>query len=219
MGKRSSIPGSWVPRTLEMLRSPAWRYLPNNARRVLERLELEHLEHGGAENGKLICTYDDFVAAGLRRASVALAIRQCVALGFLAITRQGKRAIAEHRIPAMYRLTHVLNRYADGAKREPTWRRIQTDDDALLALRRAASERNRDTQPWPKIKKPDAPVSPAPDAKAHPVPSKSRTRNNEPITAYYWTRIWYYYLYLGRGVHLNCALIVRDRHRRICGLS
>jgi hypothetical protein len=161
-----------------MLRSPAWRYLPNNARRVLERLELEHLEHGGAENGKLICTYDDFAAAGLRRASIALAIRQCVALGFVAITRRGKRAIAEYRVPAMYRLTHVLNRYADGGRREPTheWRSIKTDDDALLALRRAAGERNRDTQPWPKIKKPDAPASPVPGANAHPVLSKSRTQ-------------------------------------------
>ena len=167
-----------MPRTLEMYRSLAWQHLPDKARRVLARLELEHLEHGGAQNGKLICTYNDFAADGLRRASVSLAIRQCVALGFVTITRRGKRSIAEYRTPTKYRLTYVLDRYADGEKREPTheWRRIKTDDDAHLALRRAACERNRDTQPWPKIKKPDAPLHPVPDALVPPAKELDRAQ-------------------------------------------
>jgi hypothetical protein len=76
----------------------------------------------------------------------------------------------------MYRLTYVLDRYADGEKREPTheWRRIKTDDDAKLALRRAESERNLDTQSCRKNKSPDAPLHPVPDAKAHPALTKSR---------------------------------------------
>jgi hypothetical protein len=178
MGKRFSIGGGFVPRTLEMYRSSAWQHLPDNARRVLARLELEHLEHGGAENGKLVCTYNNFAADGLRRASVALAIRQCIALGFVTITRRGKRSIAEHRTPTLYRLTYVLDRYADGGKREPTheWRRIKTDDDARLALLGAAKARNRDTQPWLKIKKPDAPLHPVPGASVGPVASLGRTQ-------------------------------------------
>ena len=99
-------------------------------------------------------------------------------IGVFSDQEAGKASNRRTSHPAMYRLTHVLNRYADGGRREPTneWRRIKTDDDARVALRQAASERNRDTQPRPKIKRPDAPARPVPDANAHPVLSKSRTQ-------------------------------------------
>jgi hypothetical protein len=180
MGKRFAIEGNWVPHTKEMLESAAWRHLPDKARRALSRLELEHLQHAGLENGKLRCTYDDFAAAGLRKASVSLAIRQCVALGFVEITSKGKRAIAEHRTPSLYRLTYVFSKFIHGEGREPTqeWRRADTDEKAIAALKRAEDARNYDTQPskptrrWPppnKNKIPDAPVRPVPDAPVRPV--------------------------------------------------
>ena len=73
--------GAFIGHTLEMRRSPVCRALPDTARRVLDRLEVEHMEHAGTENGQLICTYDQFARAGIRRASVALAIRQLTAVG------------------------------------------------------------------------------------------------------------------------------------------
>jgi hypothetical protein len=48
-----------------MRSSPAWLALPDNARRVLDRLELEHMQHGGAENGVLVVTFDDFERHGI----------------------------------------------------------------------------------------------------------------------------------------------------------
>jgi hypothetical protein len=41
--KRSAIAGAFVAHSLEMRSSPAWMALPDNARRVLDRLELEHM--------------------------------------------------------------------------------------------------------------------------------------------------------------------------------
>jgi hypothetical protein len=105
--KRSTIAGQFVAHSKEMRVSAAWKALPDNARRVLERIELEHMDHGGAENGELPCTYNDFFDAGNRRASVARAIRQAVALGFLEITRQGGRSVSGFRSPSRYRLTYL----------------------------------------------------------------------------------------------------------------
>jgi len=72
MSKRPkfNINGPFVSHALEMRRSPAWLYLSDTARRVLDRLEVEHMEHGGAESGSLICTYKDFEKVGIRRASM-----------------------------------------------------------------------------------------------------------------------------------------------------
>lgn len=149
--KKGSINGNFVAHPCALRESPAWRALPDNARRVLDRLELEHMRHGGAENGHLKCTYSDFVLAGLRRASVSLAIRQCVALGFLKITKRGGRSISDVRSPSQYFLT-----YLPGWKRslQPTddWKLITSDVEARLLLERAAAERDthsQRTQPKP----------------------------------------------------------------------
>ena len=37
----------WIANRLEMLISPAWQHVPRPLRRMLERLEIEHLRHGG----------------------------------------------------------------------------------------------------------------------------------------------------------------------------
>ena len=98
--RRSALGEQFVSHSRAMRESPAWRSLSDNARRVLDRLEVEHMRHGGAENGALRCTYSDFARAGVRRASVALAIRQCVCLGFIEVTRQGGRSISDVRRPS-----------------------------------------------------------------------------------------------------------------------
>jgi hypothetical protein len=124
-----------------MRESWAWRLLPDNARRVLDRLELEHMRQGGAMNGELKCTYSDFEEAGLRRQSVALAIRQAAALGFVQITRKGYKTAAEFRVPSLYRLTYVYN--ADARLRGmPTneWQRIAEKQRAEAALQLAGAE-------------------------------------------------------------------------------
>jgi hypothetical protein len=63
--------------------------------------------HGGAENGNLVCTYDDFENAGIRRMSISCAIQECVALGFVEVTVKGGLARADFKRPSNYRLTYV----------------------------------------------------------------------------------------------------------------
>lgn len=129
-----------------MRRSEAWRALPDNARRLLDRLELEHMEHGGAENGFLKCTYTAFAAAAIRRPSIALAIRQCEALGFLRVTKRGGRSISDNRWPSEYFLTYLAGR-GRSLERTDEWKHISSKEDADRALHRAAQTRNYSTQP------------------------------------------------------------------------
>jgi hypothetical protein len=154
MSKRYALNGKFVAHTVELRESPAWLALPDNARRVLDRLELELLRHSGFDNGELQCTYTDFVKAGFCRSHISLAIRQCVELGFIQV-KQGTRSISKYRNRSLYRLTHVLSRKT-GEKNniEPTneWRRIKTYEDAQRALLRAADGRNHGTQASVKIK-------------------------------------------------------------------
>lgn len=140
--KKNKIGDQFIAHSRSMRESIAWRYLPDNARRVLDRLELEHMLHAGLENGHLPCTYSDFAAAGIRRPSIPVALRQCVALGFVEVTKQGGRSRAENRWPSLYRLTYIVG----GGKSEPPtndWQRVKTVEEAMAALRSAASNSNR----------------------------------------------------------------------------
>jgi DNA-binding transcriptional MocR family regulator len=135
--KPNKLNSNWIAHTREMRESFAWRYLPDNARRVLDRLELEHMNHGGAENGRLPCTYDDFAKWGIRRQSVSKAIRQCEVLGFVEVTVRGGRSRAENRWPSLYRLTYP-NGTSSSAQPTDDWRNIKTAAEAVAALQYAS---------------------------------------------------------------------------------
>jgi hypothetical protein len=134
--RRTNINGPFIAHPLEMRRSPAWAQLSDNARRLLDRLEVEHMEHGGSENGSLICTYDDFEKSGIRRPSVPRSLRECVLLGFVEVTTQGGLAVSDRRFPSRYRLTYVQGR---GKSPNPThdWQKLD-DEQARTAVARAA---------------------------------------------------------------------------------
>lgn len=72
--KRERIGEAFVYHRLSMRRSPAWKVLPDHARRVMAALEDEHMTHGGAQNGALICTYVDIQNAGVPRKAIPLAL-------------------------------------------------------------------------------------------------------------------------------------------------
>src|SRR6202011_2611341 len=69
--------------TASMLESPAWRAMPGHAIKVVMRIALEHLKHGGVENGGLPTTYNDFVSCGVRRARIREAIMIAIYLGWI----------------------------------------------------------------------------------------------------------------------------------------
>lgn len=146
--RKNSIAENFVTHRRIMRESPAWQALPDNARRVLDRIELEHMRHGGAENGYLPCTYNDFAANRIRRASVALAIRQCVELGFLEVMVKGYRAGAGFKVPSKYRLTYIMGlTRSDYGRPTDEWAAIKTPADAEAALERARIDKNHDKQP------------------------------------------------------------------------
>lgn len=110
--KKKWINGAYVPHRLDMLQSPAWRSLSGAAKAVLDRIEIERMKHASQKNGELIVTYNNFADYGVRRRSIADAIRQAVAHGFLDITRRGRRSAAGAN-PAHYRLTYLPTADAD----------------------------------------------------------------------------------------------------------
>jgi len=79
---------------LSLLQNPGWRILNLSARRVLDRLVIEHLNHGGQNNGKLPVTYQ-----------IKQALTDLTALGFIKITRPGRSGNADFRQPTLYELT------------------------------------------------------------------------------------------------------------------
>lgn len=84
--RKNSIAGQFAARPIAMLESPAYQVLSLAAHRVLSRLEIEHAHHGGKDNGKLPCTFEHFEQYGLHRRSIAPALRELVALGFVEVT-------------------------------------------------------------------------------------------------------------------------------------
>src|SRR5215470_15019041 len=135
--RRNSIDGQFAAHTIEMIKSPAWCVLSLSARRVLDRIEIEHADHGGFDNGRLPVTYDDFERYGIHRHSIAAAIRETVALGFTEITERGRAGNAEFRSPHKFRLT-----YFHVGRAPPTheWQRIKTVEEAQALARAARRE-------------------------------------------------------------------------------
>jgi hypothetical protein len=75
----------------ELLRSDAWRSQGINTRRFIDFLMLEHLAHGGAENGKLKAPYRQLEAFGVGARYCADAIRGAEDLGLADCCRGGLR--------------------------------------------------------------------------------------------------------------------------------
>src|SRR5271167_4409548 len=98
-GKRNQIAGQFVSRPKQLVESPSMRVLSLAGHQLLMRIEVEHLSHGGAENGRLPVTYLQFEEWGVRRHSVAGAIRELVALGIIEITRHGYSGAGDVRAP------------------------------------------------------------------------------------------------------------------------
>jgi hypothetical protein len=123
MKKPKTSEPSYIKLRREMLEAPGWRALTPAAKCVIERLIIEHMRHAGKDNGRLICTFDDFEEYGIRRKSIAPAIRLAVELGFIHVTQAGWRS-AGYRRPAHYRLTFLPT---DNAGPTDEWKQVHLD--------------------------------------------------------------------------------------------
>lgn len=89
--KSWKIEGQFIPHPLAMRESPGFRALNMAARRFLDFLELEHMRHGGRENGRLLAPYNQLVASGITRRDIRPAIDLLLAVGFIGRTKHGER--------------------------------------------------------------------------------------------------------------------------------
>jgi hypothetical protein len=139
MARRTNqITKQWAAREIELLESPAYRALSLSAHRALSRIEVELAHHGGKDNGKLPCTFDDFEEYGVRRKSIGAALEELEALGFITITELGRpSAGAEYRRPNKFRLTTRESLDGVGAG-GCGWRRFKSADEVKRALDEAA---------------------------------------------------------------------------------
>jgi len=124
--KNGRIDGPFIQHSNELLASPAWGVLKLTDRRLLDRLEVEHMAHGGMENGNLICTYSDFEKFGVRRASISAGLKRLQALGLIEIVEPGRLIAGEFRCPTKYRITYVTGNIP--ATNE--WRKISSNEVA-----------------------------------------------------------------------------------------
>jgi hypothetical protein len=82
---------AWVWHTSDMIGREKWLLMPLACRRLLERLEFEHMAHAGQENGRLQVAYTQFVEWGVARRNIAAAIQYAQDAGFLEVTKRGWR--------------------------------------------------------------------------------------------------------------------------------
>lgn len=129
---------SWIPHRLEFLISPAWHLAPIPLRRMLERIEIEHLRHGGFNNGELYVSYQQLVAHGLSRRSIKSTQELGNALGLLEVF-QDESHKGDLRPPNRYRLTYLPAKNAAAPTDE--WKAISADRaEVLVATFKAADK-------------------------------------------------------------------------------
>jgi hypothetical protein len=136
--RRNAITDQFVPHTRKMLESPAYRVLSRAALQVLARIEIEHMSHGGKENGNLPVTYDDFEKYGIHRHSIAPAIRELVALGFIKVTEHGCAGNREFRSPNKFELTYCAAKHSYGISTHE-WRWVESLEQAHALAKQARS--------------------------------------------------------------------------------
>ena len=130
----------FIPHRLELLTSPAWNAAPAQLRRMIERLEVEHLRHGGMKNGNLFVSYSKFSACGISRRQIRGLTELGQGLGLLECRQDVDASNGRIRPPNAYRLTYV----PEEGHKAPTdeWRSV-TEKQALTLLDRF---RARDTR-------------------------------------------------------------------------
>lgn len=133
----------WCWMTARMLASPAFRSLSRMALQCLFRIAVEHMAHGGRENGALIVTHSDFVAHGMRAASIAEAIRELERAGFIEVTCRGGRNWGAIVRPSRFRLTWLPTR--EGSAPTNDWQQFSDTKKSETpdAESRAARTRKR----------------------------------------------------------------------------
>jgi hypothetical protein len=144
MSRRRGTTPQFVMHTIEMLESAAFRALSVSGHRILARIEIEHGNHGGKENGKLPVRFDDFEAYGISPKSVAPALREVQALGFVVVTKRGRPSKSDFgRHPNHFSLTYIRGAAPKFAEPTNEWRQHATLEGALEVARQARASKDQ----------------------------------------------------------------------------
>lgn len=149
-GPPEGEPWAWMTRA--MLESPAWAALSIHARRIIDRVLIEHMAHAGTQNGALPVSYADIEALGIRRNRISSAIEEAVSLGFLDHQRGRAAGGAAQGHVQLFRLTWL--RTGDGEPATNRWKTIDADEaqqKAADAKGKSADARYASRRPTGKI--------------------------------------------------------------------
>ncbi|MBB3264040.1 hypothetical protein FHW79_001655 [Azospirillum sp. OGB3] len=95
---------AWVWASTELMSSPAWRARSIYCVRLIEFLQIEHMAHGGYENGKLKATYDQLDRFGIPRKYIKATIQEAEGLRLIEVQQGGQKGVVENHA-SLYRLT------------------------------------------------------------------------------------------------------------------
>lgn len=129
-----------------MFASPAYRVLSGLARRVLACLILEHLDHGGRDNGRLICPYGQIMeyCCTKDKTAVSRALQELRELGFIDFKKGWGAGKDGDHAPNEYLLTFLPVSEDQAAANK--WAHIQSIEDAKVIAK--AFRRHRDRSNW-----------------------------------------------------------------------
>lgn len=89
-------PFVWLTR--ELLESDAWQSLGINARRLIDRLLLDHMSHAGTENGRLKATHAQLEQFGISRRHIPTAIADAEHVGLIDVCRGGRHVATTYTL-------------------------------------------------------------------------------------------------------------------------
>jgi len=122
-----------------MLNSPAWRAMSANTRKLIDFLLIEHSNHAGYENGRLIATHSQLAEYGLTPCLICEAIDEAESLGLIRAVRGGRRNLSNQ--PSTFRLTWIGDR--DGAPATNEWKGVTIEDIAAWKENRSEDREAR----------------------------------------------------------------------------
>ena len=114
---------AFIMTRLVTLDSVAYWALKPIERTILNVIEIEHMRHGGAENGRLIVTRRQFEKRGIHKDAIAPGLRALEALGFIEI-EHGAAGVGDQAQAHRFRLTYVQPNPTD------EWRKFYNTDMA-----------------------------------------------------------------------------------------
>lgn len=135
--KKWKFEEGFVGLTKSLLESPAYRALNLPALKILTALQIEHLTHGGMENGRLLAPYRQLQANWrISPKNIKVAISLLEALGIIRCTSNGQR-LGGRPNAATYALTWLPT--ADGELPTMDFERVsKAQAQAITEARRTA---------------------------------------------------------------------------------